>query len=61
MKSKAFNKKLSLHKATVASLEAAALKGVKGGIVTYPRGVCIATVNDTICFTDCGPQVCLAN
>ena len=71
MSLKGFNKKLSLKKITVASLNNIALGNAKGGgplplslptnPYTKPFGVCQGTVNATVCFTDCGPQVCLSH
>jgi hypothetical protein len=63
MKSKPFNKKLDLKKTTISQLDGDHLTDVKGGgpIITYPLGVCQGTVNATICFTDCGGQMCLSH
>ena len=53
---KTLQKKLSLHRETLRSLQESALHGVAGGIVTLPRTVC-DNCTDT-CRTDCGGSHC---
>jgi len=48
MKTKIFNKKLSLNKKTVADLNNKEMQGVHGGAETVERTICI-----TKCATDC--------